>query len=194
VIEIAKSLRHADTKTKRSLLFLAVTAEEKGELGSKYFADHPTVSGRIVADLNMDMFLPLFPLKWLEVQGLNESTLGDDIRAVAEAAGVRVQADKEPNHNRFIRSDQYSFIKKGVPALAFKFGYLPGTPEERTFKDWYTQRYHGVSDDLNQPVDKVAAAQFDSILESLAVRVSDAPSLPEWKPDSFFRRFAPSGR
>ena len=75
LIEIAKSM----PKTKRSVIFLAVTGEEKGELGSAVFAANPTVQGRIVADLNMDMFLPLFPLKWLEVQGLNESTLGADI-------------------------------------------------------------------------------------------------------------------
>ncbi len=92
------------------------------------------MAGPIVADINMDMYLPLFPLKYLEVQGLGESTLGDDIRAVAGDAGVQVQADKEPEHNRFIRSDQYSFIKKGVPALAFKFGWVPGTPEEKTFQ------------------------------------------------------------
>src|SRR6266516_7268338 len=108
LIEIAKALRNEKAPTHRSIVFLAVTGEEKGELGSMFFANYPTIKGRIVADLNMDMFLPLFPLKWLEVQGLNESTLGDDIRAVAEAAGVKVQADKEPNRNRFIRSDQYS--------------------------------------------------------------------------------------
>ncbi len=194
VIEIAKTLGEAATATKRSIVFLAVTGEEKGELGSGYFASHPTVHGRIVADLNMDMFLPLFPLKWLEVQGLNESTLGDDIRASAEEAGVKVQADKEPNRNRFIRSDQYSFIKKGVPSLAFKFGYQPGDPEEKIFKDWYTNRYHGVSDDVDQPVDLQAAAQFDDILKKTAVRVADAPEEPHWSEQSFFRRFASSGK
>jgi hypothetical protein len=190
LIEIAKSLHGERTVTRRSILFLAVTAEEKGELGSIYFANHPTVKGRIIADLNMDMYLPLFPLKWLEVQGLNESTLGDDIRAVASAAGVQVQADKEPNRNRFIRSDQYSFIKKGVPALAFKFGYVPGGPEEKTFRDWYTNRYHGVTDDVNQPVDAAAAAQFNAILRNVAVRVANAASPPHWNQNSFFRRFA----
>jgi Zn-dependent M28 family amino/carboxypeptidase len=189
LIEIAKALSREKAATPRSILFLAVTGEEKGELGSIFFANHPTVQGRIVADLNMDMFLPLFPLKWLEVQGLNESTLGDDIRAVAEAAGVKVQADKEPNRNRFIRSDQYSFIKKGVPALAFKFGYIPGRPEEKIFQNWYTERYHGVKDDVNQPVDLEAAAQFNAILKNLLVRVAAAPQPPEWKSDSFFRRF-----
>ena len=164
-------------KTKRSILFLAVTGEEKGELGSLYFAaHHPTVPGRIVADINMDMFLPLFPLRYLEVQGLNESTLGDDIRAVGAAAKVEIQADKEPNANRFIRSDQYSFIKKGVPALAFKFGWIPGSPEEKIFKHWYSTRYHGVADDTSQPVDLAAAAQFDSILTALLERVAERAS------------------
>lgn len=188
LIEIARALKNS--KPKRSILFLSVTGEEKGELGSQYFAAHPTVSGPLVADLNMDMYLPLFPLKYLEVQGLDESTLGDDIRAVASLAGVQVQADKEPEHNRFIRSDQYSFIKKGVPALAFKFGWLPGTPEEKTFKAWYAERYHAPSDDLSQPVDFAAAAQFDAILEKLALRIADADQRPEWKATSFFRRFA----
>jgi Zn-dependent M28 family amino/carboxypeptidase len=188
LIEIARALK--DSKPKRSILFLSVTGEEKGELGSEYFAAHPTVSGPIVADINMDMYLPLFPLKFLEVQGLDESTLGDDVRAVAAKAGVQVQADKEPEHNRFIRSDQYSFIKKGVPALAFKFGWVRGTPEEKTFKAWYADRYHAPSDDRNQPVNLAAAAQFNAILEKLALRVADAGNRPEWKSTSFFRRFA----
>jgi Zn-dependent M28 family amino/carboxypeptidase len=188
LIEIARALK--GSRPKRSILFLSVTGEEKGELGSEYFAAHPTVKGPIIADINMDMYLPLFPLKFLEVQGLGESTLGDDIRVVAEKAGVAIQADKEPEHNRFIRSDQYSFIKKGVPALAFKFGWIPGSAEDKTFKAWYAERYHGPADDLSQPVDKVAAAQFDAILARLAMRVADAGQRPQWKADSFFRRFA----
>ena len=190
LIEIAKSVSRENAATTRSLVFLAVTGEEKGELGSIFYANHPTVKGRIVADLNMDMFLPLFPLKWLEVQGLNESSLGDDIRRVAGDAGVNVQADKEPNRNRFIRSDPYSFIKKGVPALAFKFGYIPGGEEEKIFQAWYRDRYHGLSDDVSQPVDLAAAAQFNSILRQLIVRVAMSPRPPAWKPDSFFIRFA----
>jgi hypothetical protein len=193
LIEVARAMREQNVSTKRSVVFLAVTGEEKGELGSAFYAAHPTVKGKLVANLNMDMYLPLFPLKWLEVQGLNESTLGADITALAKGAGVQVQADKEPNRNRFIRSDQYSFIKKGVPALAFKFGYMPGDPEEKIFKDWYTNRYHGVTDDLTQPVDAAAAAKFDSILEGVAIRVANADKAPEWKPNSFFRRFATQG-
>jgi len=190
LIEIARAMHDSGAKPRRSLLFLAVTAEEKGLLGSQYYAANPTVKGAIVADLNMDMYLPLFPLKYLEVQGLGESSLGEDITAVAKESGVTVQADKQPDHVRFIRSDQYSFIKKGVPSLAFKFGWLPGTPEEKLFNDWYRERYHGPSDDTSQPVDKAAAAQFDAILGRLALRVADANARPTWKSDSFFRRFA----
>ncbi len=190
LIEIARTLKASNVKTKRSLVFLAVTGEEKGLQGSRYFSERSTVKGKIVADINMDMFLPLFPLKYLEIQGLNESTLGDDIRAVAGAVKVEIQADKDPNANRFIRSDQYSFIKKGVPALAFKFGWLPGSNEEKLYKAWYTNRYHSVSDDLTQPVDKEAAAQFNNILVNLLRRVADADKAPAWKSDSFFRRFA----
>ena len=190
-LEIARMLHDSNAKLRRSVLFLAVTGEEKGLQGSRYFAAHPTVNGKsIVADINMDMFLPLFPLHYLEVQGLGESTLGDDIRTVAKAAGVEVQADKEPDRNRFIRSDQYSFIRRGVPALAFKFGWVPGSPEQKIFNDWLHDRYHAPSDDLNQPVDKPAAAQFNRIILTLTERVANANTRPEWKPDSFFRRFA----
>ncbi len=191
VLEIARLMKESGARPKRSVLFLAVAAEEKGELGSRYFAAHPTVpKDRIVADINLDMFMPLHQLDVIEVQGLGESTLGDAIRAAAKAAGVRVQADKEPEQNRFIRSDQYSFIRTGVPALAFKFGYEFGTPEEKIHKDWLRDRYHKPSDDLNQPVDLAAAAQFDRIIADLLTRVADDAQRPEWLPDSFFRRFA----
>jgi Zn-dependent M28 family amino/carboxypeptidase len=146
----------------------------------------------IVADINMDMFLPLFPLRYLEVQGLAESTLGDDIREICQKAGIVVQADKEPDRNLFIRSDQYSFIRQGVPALAFKFGYEAGSPQETTAKNWLQNRYHAPSDDLNQPVDSAAAAQFNRILLDLGTKVANAKDRPQWNPNSFFRRFAQS--
>ena len=129
-------------------------------------------------------------MKYVEVQGLAESTLGDTVRDAAKEFGVVVQADKEPDQNRFIRSDQYSFIRNGVPSLAFKFGYDFGTPEDKIFHDWIRDRYHKPSDDLNQPVDKAAAAKFDRMIASLLLKVADAGERPSWKGDSFFRRFA----
>ncbi|HWC97801.1 MAG TPA: M20/M25/M40 family metallo-hydrolase [Candidatus Sulfopaludibacter sp.] len=194
VLEIARLMKATGVKPKRSIIFLAVTAEEKGELGSRFFAAHPTVpAGQIVADINLDMFLPLYALKVIEVQGLAESTLGETVRAAAADSGVAVQVDQEPEQNRFIRSDQYSFIRRGVPSLAFKFGYEPGSPEEKIRRDWVRNIYHKPADDLNQPVDAASAAKFDRIIMSLLQRVADAPARPQWNGDSFFRRFAAKG-
>ena len=191
ILEVARLLKESGAKPRRSVLFLAVAAEEKGELGSRYFAAHPTVAAdRIVADINLDMFLPLYPLKYIEVQGLGESTLGETVRAAAKELGVEVQADNEPEQNRFIRSDQYSFIRRGVPALAFKFGYAPGSPEEKIRRNWVATRYHRPSDDLGQPIDKPSAALFDRVILGLIERVADSDARPHWYDDSFFRRFA----
>jgi hypothetical protein len=191
VLEVARLMKETAAKPKRSILFLTVTGEEKGELGSRYFAAYPTVPFRqIVADVNLDMFLPLYPLKVLEVQGLAESTLGAQVKAAAAEMGVGVQTDREPEQNRFIRSDQYSFIRRGVPALAFKFGYDFGSPEEKIRQAWVRERYHKAGDNLDQPVDKESAARFDRIIMGLLERIADDPARPQWNADSFFKRFA----
>jgi hypothetical protein len=191
VIEIARLLKASAIKTKRSVLFMAQTAEEKGELGSKYLAGHPTVPfDTLVADINLDMFLPLYPLKVIEVQGLAESSLGDTVRAAAKVQGVDVQTDREPEQNRFIRSDQYSFIKRGIPSLAFKFGYEFGSPEEKIRRAWVRDVYHKPNDDVKQPVDTEAAATFDRVIMGLLERVANDSARPTWNDTSFFKRFA----
>jgi Zn-dependent M28 family amino/carboxypeptidase len=190
LIETAKSLHQSQAPGKRSVLFVVVCGEEKGLLGSRYFAGHPTVPVKsLVADLNTDMFLPLYPLNYLTVYGLEESTLGDDIRAVAEPMDIHVTADRQPDRNIFIRSDQYNFIRAGVPSIMAGFDALPGSPEEKTRSEWLRQRYHAPSDDLQQPVDLVAAARFNALLLALTERIANAPMRPSWRPDSFFKRF-----
>jgi hypothetical protein len=191
LLEMAQTLHDQNIKTKRSLLFVAVTGEEKGLLGSRYYAAHPTVDSKsMVADLNMDMFLPLYPLHIVTVYGLNESDLGDTLRKVARSLDVEVQDDPAPQRNVFIRSDQYSFIRVGVPALMMDVGFKKGSKEEATEKEWLKTRYHAPSDDLNQPVDLQAAGQYNRLMLDLAEAVANDPARPQWKPDSFFRRFA----
>jgi hypothetical protein len=191
LLDIAAAMHDANTQTRRSLLFIAVTGEEKGLLGSRYFAAHPTVDGKqLAADLNMDMFLPLYPLHLLTVWGLNESDLGDLARSVSKSLDVEVQDDPEPQRNIFIRSDQYSFIRRGVPSLMMAFGNRKGSKEEEMAKQWLTNRYHAPSDDLNQPVDKKAAGQYNRLMMTLAGAVANNPQRPKWKAESFFRRFA----
>ncbi|MFY2563378.1 M28 family metallopeptidase [Corallococcus terminator] len=189
VLEVARALQAQ--KPLRSVLFVLVTGEEKSLLGSRYFAAHPTVpADAIVANFNLDMFLPLFPLKHLVAYGQDESTLAAPLQEVATARGVKLLPDPEPNRMLFIRSDQYAFILQGVPALSFKFGYTPGSPEERAFKAWYTRHYHAPSDDLRQPIDKDAAVQFVKLLTDLTRTVANAAERPRWNDTSFFRRFA----
>ncbi|HEY9233971.1 MULTISPECIES: M28 family metallopeptidase [Phenylobacterium] len=189
VLEIARSL--STTKPKRSVLFVLVTGEEKGLLGSKYFAGKPSVpASSIVADLNMDMALPLWKFDSVLMYGVDESTLGDTARKVAGAANLEVVSDPYPDRNSFIRSDQYSFIRAGVPALAFKFGFKPDTPQAAIEKEWRAARYHALADDLTQPVEKAEAVKFNAFLGELILAVADAPERPKWKDTSFFKRFA----
>jgi Zn-dependent M28 family amino/carboxypeptidase len=177
-------------RPKRSVVFLAVTGEEKGLLGSRYYALEPTVpKAAIAANLNMDMFLPLFPLKTLTVFGLDESDLTDDVKAVAQEMGIGTQPDPQPLRNRFIRSDQYSFIREGVPALALNVGAAPNSPEARIEADWTRDRYHAPADDLTQPIDRGAAVAFTDAIGRLTVRIANRPTRPAWKADSFFKRF-----
>jgi hypothetical protein len=191
LLDIAAELKESKTRLRRSVLFVAVTAEEKGLLGSKYFANHPTVDPKaMVANLNVDMFLPIFPLKKLTVFGLDESDLGAEAVSAARSLGVDAEGDPEPKRNLFIRSDQYSFIRRGVPALALKVGFDKGSPQERLAKQWLTERYHAPSDDLSQPVDQKAASEFDSLVARLVERVANRDARPQWKATSFFKRFA----
>jgi Zn-dependent M28 family amino/carboxypeptidase len=191
MLDVAAMLKESGTKLRRSVLFVAVTGEEKGLLGSRFFATFPTVAAQaIVANINTDMFLPLFPLKRLTVYGIDESELGDDASATAKSLGVSPERDPEPKRNVFIRSDQYSFIRRGVPSLALKVGFEKGSPEEQTAKKWLTERYHAPSDDVNQPVDKKSAGDFNALVAKLLERVANRDQRPRWKDDSFFKRFA----
>jgi Zn-dependent M28 family amino/carboxypeptidase len=190
-LDVADALHASGAKPRRSLLFLVPTGEEKGLLGSKYYAAHPTVPiQQIVADLNIDMYLPIYPLKRLIVYGLEESDLGPLLKSVAASEGVEVQPDPAPERNVFIRSDQYSFIKKGIPSIFFSFGYTKGSPEEAAVKQWLTHRYHAPSDDTQQPVDLQAAAKYSEIVLRLAEAMADAAKRPQWNANSFFRRYA----
>jgi Zn-dependent M28 family amino/carboxypeptidase len=191
LLDVAARLKESQKQPRRSVLFLAVTGEEKGLAGSRYFAAHPTKeAGAVVANVNTDMFLPFYPLKRLIVHGKDESDLGDVIKDVAASLGVEVVDDPEPERNAFIRSDQYSFIKKGVPALSMKVGYLKDSPEAKVAKDWRTKHYHAPSDEASQPLDLSAVEGFDEVMARLAVAIADRAERPRWKSDSFFRRFA----
>lgn len=191
LLDIARTYQARPVKPKRSILFVFVTAEEKGLLGSRYFALRPTVPKRsIVADLNFDMALPVFPLRSVTALGAEESTLGATAAEVAAATNLPLAPDPWPDRNSFVRSDQYSFIREGIPSLAFKFGFAKGTPEAELERKWRSDRYHAPSDDLSQPVAKEDAIRLHDFVAELGWRVANAPARPTWNSGSFFRRFA----
>ncbi|HEY7696984.1 MAG TPA: M28 family metallopeptidase, partial [Vicinamibacteria bacterium] len=191
LIETARVLKEMNARPKRSIVFAAVTGEEKGLLGSRHFAAHPSVGGgAIVANLNNDMFSPFFPLKSVVVQGLEESDLAADLTRAASSLGVEVLSDPEPERNAFVRSDQYSFIREGIPALSLKVGFIKDSPEHEIVKAWRKDRYHAPSDDLDQPVNLEAAAAFNRVVAKALLEIANRGSRPRWNDDSFFKRFA----
>jgi Zn-dependent M28 family amino/carboxypeptidase len=190
LLEVARAMHVSGHRPRRSILFVAVSGEEKGLLGSRFFAAHPTRhASALVADINMDMFLPLFPLRHLVGFGADESSLGDDVRAIGAASGVELVPDPAPDHLIFVRSDQYNFVRKGTPSLMLAFAPQPGTAEEAIQKTWFSERYHAQADDLSQPVDLAAAEAYDDFLLQLITRVADSAAAPSWHKDSFFARF-----
>lgn len=187
VLDIAARLK-TGPRLKRSVLFVFVTAEEKGELGSHVFAERPTVrKAGVVADLNFDMPLPLWPLKSVIVLGADESTLGAAAQQVSKRMRLPIAPDPLPDRNSFTRSDQYSWVKAGVPALAFKFGFAKDTPEFEIEKQWRATRYHAPSDDLAQPnIHKEDAARLNAYVAAIAAAVANGKKRPEWSPFSGF--------
>jgi Zn-dependent M28 family amino/carboxypeptidase len=191
LLDIAARYKARREKPKRSMLFVFVTAEEKGLLGSRYYSLRPTVPKQaIVADLNFDMYLPIFPLRSVIALGAEESSLGDSAAAVGQTLGLPLVPDPFPDRNSFVRSDQYSFIREGVPSLAFKFGFAKDSPEAELERTWRSTRYHAPSDDLSQPVERLDAIRLHDFVAELGLRVANAPQRPTWKSESFFRRFA----
>jgi Zn-dependent M28 family amino/carboxypeptidase len=188
MLEIARAFAAMPSKPKRSLVFVALTGEEKGEQGSAYFAAHPPVPGPIVADINMDMFLMLFPIRDVVPLGGEHSTLGPLAAAAAQSAGLTTSADPIPEEVRFIRSDQYSFVKAGVPAIHIKAGSQSADPKidgDKLTKEWLRTIYHTPKDDLSQPLDYTTGAKVAQTNFVLAWSVANGER-PEWKKGDFF--------
>jgi hypothetical protein len=172
----------------RPVVFAAFTGEEKGLLGASWFVGHPTLPRTsIAADINLDQLRPIFPLDLLTVHALDDTTLGDDARAIAASLGIATQKDPEPERNLLQRADQWPFLKAGIPATAFVFGYRPGSQSERIYRRWYQTGYHRPQDDLAQAIDWQAAADFNRFFYALVARVANQSTPPAWKPGSTLR-------
>jgi Zn-dependent M28 family amino/carboxypeptidase len=192
VLEIARALAKVDPPGRRSFLFLFVTAEEKGLLGSKYYASNPLYPlNRTLADINLDVINLWGKTSDLISVGMGQSTLDDLLVEMASARGRTVGPDAEPEKGFYYRSDHFEFAKQGVPALDPKGGRhcldKPADYVQRK-QDEYTQKnYHKVSDDVRPDWDLSGAVEDLKVILEVGYRIASADKFPEWKPDSEFR-------
>ena len=194
MIETARAL--AAMPLRRSVMFIALTGEEKGLLGSDYFAHYPTVpSDSIVANVNMDMPLFLYPLADVVAFGAEHSSLQAIVAAAANAEGFALTPDPIPEENLFIRSDQYSFVRQGVPAIYLSPGRSTTDPEidaEAISTDHLRNHYHRPSDDLSRPIDWDSAVRFARANARIGLSIANDDARPSWNEGDFFGdKFAP---
>jgi Peptidase family M28 len=194
LIEVARTL--AAARPRRPILFLAVGAEEKGLIGSDYFAAHPSISGRIVANINLDGAMPFYDFSDVIAFGAEQSQMGERLAAAAAQLGLSVAPDPFPEEGIFTRSDQYSFVKHGVPSLFLYMGFhdLEGRDVGRRLWDELGATIvHQPGDDLSQPIDYRVAAKLADVFRRVAVETANAPERPRWYRESpFGRLFAPN--
>lgn len=189
-LEVARAFSESGQKPKRSILFLAVTAEEKGLLGAEYFARNPTVPGALVANVNLDM--PILTYDFLDVVafGVERSTLAPAVQRAAQRVGVALSPDPMPEEGLFTRSDHFRFVEVGVPSMFLMTGFQNGG--EAKFRGFLRDCYHKPCDDLGQAIDYAAGAKFAWINYEIARELADDPARPQWNKGDFFgTKFAP---
>ncbi len=192
LLELGRAYQRLAPPPRRSILFLSVTAEEKGLLGSQYYAEHPLYPlAKTLAAINMDGLNPLGPTKDIELIGLGQSTLDDVAKAVAAEQGRVVKPDAEPEKGFYYRSDHFNFAKQGVPALdpdsgVDYIGKPPGWGME--MRDKFTaEDYHKPSDKVKPYWDLRGAVEDLELLGEVGYRVANAKTFPTWKTGSEFR-------
>jgi Zn-dependent M28 family amino/carboxypeptidase len=186
-------------KPRRSQLFVFVTAEESGLLGSAYFGEHPTVpASKIVAALNMDV-APLYGrVRDLNVMGDNKSSLGPALAQLVKSEGIRLSPDSHPEQGHFYRSDHFSFAKAGIPSVSIGGGDdIVGRPAGwglAQSDDYTAHRYHQPSDEYRSNFDLSGATQVADIVYRFGLALGNARTIPTWNPDAEFRAMREASR
>ncbi|MEQ8935026.1 MAG: M20/M25/M40 family metallo-hydrolase, partial [Amphiplicatus sp.] len=185
MIEAARAFKESGVVPPRTIVFLAVTGEEKGLLGADYFAHFPTVAKEdIVADVNLDMPLVLYDFVDVVAFGAERSTLGEMVGEAANSMGLALSPDPMPEQGLFTRSDHYRFVEQGVPSVFLVVGF--GNGGDKVFADFLATNYHKPGDDISQPINYDAAAKFADLNYRIAKAVADSPERPRWKEGDFF--------
>lgn len=189
MLDAATRLVARPERPRRSILFVSVTAEEKGLLGSDYFASHPSVSGPLVADVNMDMPVLLTALTDVTPIGIEHSSLKEPVEAAAKSLGIALSPDPMPDEVVFIRSDQFSFIRRGIPAVYLKGGTVSVHADvdgKALLAGFLRDHYHQPSDELSLPIDYSSAARLAALNTAIGEAIANDRNQPRWNPDDFF--------
>jgi Peptidase family M28 len=200
LLEIARAMVGLNPRPRRSILFVSVTGEEEGLLGADYFAHYPTVpKSALVADVNMDEDIMLWPLEDVVAYGAEHSSLGTVVNDAAERLHLGVSPDRQPEQVIFIRSDQYAFVKQGVPAMLTTAGEKSSNPAvqpEKIEAAWKDKIYHSPQDNMEQPgLDFAAGAKFAQFNFLCGYLIAQQTARPAWNPRDFFGdRYAVAGR
>jgi len=186
-------------KPRRSQLFVFVTAEESGLLGSAYFGEHPTVpASKIVAALNMDIVPVNGRVRDLNVMGDNKSSLGPALAQLVKSDGIRLSPDAHPEQGHFYRSDHFSFAKAGIPSVSIGGGDdIVGHPAGwglQQAEDYTAHRYHQPSDEYRPGMDLSGAAQLADIVYRFGLSLGNARTVPTWNADAEFRAMRDASR
>ncbi|HEY1952355.1 MAG TPA: M28 family peptidase [Gemmatimonadaceae bacterium] len=186
-------------KPRRSQLFIFVTAEEAGLLGSAYYSEHPTVpASKIVAALNMDVVPVLGRVSDLNVMGDNKSSLGPALAKLVSAQGIRLSPDSHPEAGHFYRSDHFSFAKAGIPAVSIGGGdsYIghPASWGLQQAEDYTAHRYHQPSDEYRSDFDLSGAAELAQIVYRFGTSIGNAETVPTWNADAEFKALRDASR
>jgi len=191
MLETARRLSEGE-RPRRSILFVALTAEEYGLLGSNYFAHNsPVPISSIVANVNLDMVAMLYPFADVIAFGAEHSTLKEAINFAAIKNEVVLTPDPMPEQAIFVRSDHYSFVKKGIPSIYLMVGLNSKNPKingAQTFMNFYGKHYHQPTDDVSLQIDYDAGTVFTNIIIDTAKSIANTPLAPSWHKNSFFGR------
>jgi Zn-dependent M28 family amino/carboxypeptidase len=192
LLTLAKAFKALPTPPKRSILFLAVTAEEQGLLGSQYYAVTPIYPlAKTLANINMDGLSTWGPTKDITVIGLGNSELDDYAKAAAAEQGRTLRPDAEPEKGFYYRSDHFNFAKQGVPAFYSDEGVdFIGKPADfgaQKRQEYTTNDYHKPQDEIKPGWDLSGAAQDLQMLLAMGYRIANAAKFPEWREGNEFR-------
>jgi Zn-dependent M28 family amino/carboxypeptidase len=191
-LETAKAFSKLNFKPKRTVIFMAITAEEEGLLGSEYYVTHPVFPlNKTLANINYELFIPMGKMKDVTITGYGQSQLDDYVKELAKKQGRYVVEEPHPENGMYFRSDHFSFAKYGVPSLFCK-GWTESAEHGKAWtaakvNDYWKHHYHQPSDEYHSSDDVAGLVQDTKLFFRLGLKLAQQNDFPNWKSGSEFK-------